>query len=467
MKVRKLLATSLLISIAPVAAAQTPENAQPATTETPVATLDKSKPAPIGSFYMEYLDYEQRVHSTSENTELGEKTRLDAAFKYRFDEDTNIRLRLDIDPYKYPEENKSSRFEVRLYHKYKAFEVQADFDVNGDDNERGATTFGPDEDSDDSFLAYQPVSFFKGIFYPYNFGGEVGNEFRTLDVTRIYYIEGNPSVINEIPTADEKLRTRTVPGFELQFFPFDRLMVYAGVGSVGFSYPGSDNFDIRNQTSAEYWKIKEDRAYKGGLRFTNESTKVVLEHVAHTNAKFTGSLLESASSLQVQQKFASFIVDLERTDTKAGSRPYQLNKDWTWFSNENGYNPVFVDSFRNEQNWIGKHGSASMVKFGYDLGDLIPFVAFKKFDRNFIYRKLESAEKLRTNNGTDSHGGLQSLKLGTEIKAGKFVIRPEAEYFQAKNAVYSNRGEQREYNLNNQSYGKKNTVFTLFTTYKY
>jgi hypothetical protein len=74
---------------------------------------------------------------------------------------------------------------------------------------------------------------------------------------------------------------------------------------------------------------------------------------------------------------------------------------------------------------------------------------------------------LRTNDGTDSHGGLQALKVGTEIKAGKFVIRPEAEFFQAKNAVYSNRGEQREYNLNNQSYGKKNTVFTLFTTYQY
>lgn len=467
MNVRKALAISLLTSIAPLAVAQTPEQTQPATSDSPEAKASQSTAAPIGSFYMEYLDYEQRVHSTSEITELGEKTKLDAAFKYRFNEDTSIRLRLDIDPYKYPEENKSSKFEVRLNHTYKAFEVQADFDINGDDYDRGATTFGPDDDSDDSFMSYQPFSFLKGVFYPYNFGGEIGNEFRTLDVTRIYYIEGNPSSISEIPKEGERLRSRTIPGFELQLFPTENLLVYAGIGSVSFSYPGSENFDIKTQTTADFWKIKEDRAYKGGLRFANDTTKVALEYVTHNNAALTGSLLQSASSVQLQQKFANVIIDLERTDTKAGTMPYHLSDDWKWFNNDNGYNPVYVDAFRQEQNWFGKRGSASMLKLSYDFGDLIPFIAYKTLSENFIYRKLESVEKLRTVDGTQSHGGLRTWKLGTEIKAGKFVIRPEAEYFLANNDVYGNRSDQREYNLNNPSYGRKNTVFTLFTTYQY
>lgn len=467
MNVRQVLALNVLTLFAPLALAQTPAESQPASSEKPEAIVDKSKAAPIESFYMEYLDYEQRVHSTSENTELGEKTKLDAAFKYRFNEDTSIRLRLDIDPYKYPEENKSSKFEVRLNHKYKAFEVQADFDVNGDDNERGATTFGPDDDSKDSFMSYQPFSFVKGVFYPYNFGGEIGNEFRTLDVTRIYYIEGNPTAINEIPTQGERLRTRTIPGFELQVFPVDNLLVYAGIGSVSFSYPGSDNFDIKNQTSASFWKIKEDRAYKGGLRFTGDSTKIVLERVTHTNSALTGSLLKTASSAQLQQKFGQFIVNLERTETRAGEKPYHLAKDWRWFDNSNGYNPLYSDSFRQDQDWFGRWGTATMVKLSYDFGDLVPFVAYKDMSKNFIYRRNESAEKLRTVNGTQSHGGLQAWKVGSEIKAGKFSVRPEAEFFLADNDVYGNRGDQREYNINNTSYGRKNTVFTLYTTYQY
>jgi len=465
MNVRNALVISILTSIAPLAAAQTPADSN----QTPVA-LESSpgkEEAPIGSFFMDYLDYEQRIHSTSQNTEVGEKTKLDAAFKYRFNPNTSIRLRLDIDPYKYPEENKASKFEVRLFHSYKNFEIQGDFDINGDDNGRGATTFGPDDDSDDSFMTYKPFSFLKAIFYPYNFGGEIGNEYRTLDVTRVFYIEGTPSVINEIPQPDERIRTKTIPGFELQIFPMENLLVYAGIGSTSFYYPASENFDIKNQTAANVWKIKEDRGYKAGLRFDDQSTKVVMEYVTHSNSALTGSLLESASSVQVQHKVAKFIVDLERTDTKAGSKPYRLAKDWKWFENDRGYNPIFVDYYRNDQNWLGKAGSASMIKLGYDFGELTPFVAYKTISENFIFRKRESAEKLRTVDETQSHGGMVAWKFGTEIKAGQFVVRPEVEHFQAENAVYGNRSDLQEFNINNKSYGKKNTVFTLFTTYQY
>lgn len=458
-----------LFNFAPWSLAQDASSSSPApqgaiSEVAPTANPPKDE-NPVGSFYLDYLEYEQRVHSTSEITELGEETKLDMAFKYRFNANSDLRLRLDIDPYRYPEENKNSKFELRLFHRYENLEIQGDFDINGDDYNRGATTFGIDDDSDDFWVAYRPVSFFRTVFYPYNFNGEIGGEYRTLDVTRIYYIEGTPSVISELPAGDERIRAKTIPGIEFQIFPIDGLMVYAGVGSVSFEYPADAEFDIKNQTTANVWKIKEDRAYKGGARYARGSTRVVAEYVTHTNAAYTGSLLESAGSVQVQQKIGRTIVDLESTHTKAGSRPYRLSPNGRWFANDRGYNPIYVDYFRQEQNWLGKRDSAQMIQIGYDLGNITPFIAYKVMGEHFIFRKRESAEKLRTTDETQSHGGLQSWKAGSAIKAGKFVFRPEVEYYRAANPVFGNRTDLQDYTINNQSYGRKNTVFTLYTTY--
>jgi hypothetical protein len=442
MSLQKVLMVSMISSITPAIMAQ-----QSASPEAPSDSL--------GAFALDSLQYEQRVHSTS------------GKFKYRFTNDTNLRLRLDIDPYKYPEENKSSKFEVRLYHRYENFEVQADFDVNGDDNGRGATTFGPDADSKDSFLAYNAGTLAKFIFYPYNFGGEVGREFRTLDVTRLYYIQGTPDVINENPTGDVSITMRTAPGLELQLRPIDSLTVYAGIGSASFEYPASKDFDIKNQPTATVWKIKEDRAYKGGLRYETTSTRFNLEYVTHTQAEFTGSLLDSAGSAQIDQKFGALTLSAERTTTRAGTRAYKLAEDGRWFDTSRGYYPIYVDYDYKEQNWLGQTASANMLQVAYNFGQLTPFLAAKYFEKNFIFRRNESAEKLRTVDGSLSHGGLSSYKLGTEIALGKWIVRPEVEHFVAKNAVFGNRQELREFSINSEGYGKENTVFTLNTSYSH
>ena len=427
----------------------------------------QGKTLPMQSFYMEYLEYEQRVHSAANNSELGEDARIDMAFKYNFNPDTSFRLRLDIDPYKYPDQNKSSKLELRLYHRYENLEVQGDFDVNGDDNGRGATSFGPDVYSDDSWLALNLSQQLKLIFYPYNIGTEVGREFRTLDVTRIFYIDGTPSFISNIPVEDEAVRMKTVPGLELQWNPNERTRVSTAVGSVSFLYPAVEDFSIEQNAAAERWKNKEDRAYKLAISYSDGSTSAGAEYVYHNNAHLSGSLLESAWSLQAQQLWSSWVFDAERTWTKAGTRPYRLKRNSTWFEETTPFRPIYSDYYGNKQDWLGKVGAASMLRVGYKLNDQVtPFVSYKQLGKYFIYRERESAQILRTGDESASHGGLTVGSVGVNYKVGSFTLRPEYEYMVAKNEVFGNRTDIRQDKILS-TLNKKNTVLTLTTTYLY
>lgn len=422
---------------------------------------------PLQSLYLEYLEYEQRVHSASNSTELGENTRFDAAFKYRFNDDTSFRLRLDIDPYKYPDQNKSSRLELRLYHRYDILEVQADLNINGDDNGRGATTFGPDTTSDDSWIALNPTPSSKVIFYPYNFGAEIGREFRTLDITRLYYIEGTPSFISNLPVENEAVRLKTVPGLEFQWQASKQLGLYAGIGSVSFLYPAVKDFNIEQNAAAERWKNKEDRAYKAGANYSLNGTSARFEYVTHSNAALTGSLLEAAWSLQAQQELERWVFDFERTWSKAGTRPYRLARNGNWFEETTPFRPIFSDYYGERQDWLGKTGAATMARVGYRWNErLAPFLAYKYLGKFFIYRERESAQTLRTADETLSHGGLSIISIGANYQVGRFTLRPEYEYMQAKNEVFGNRTDIRQDKILS-DLNKKNTVLTLTTTYLY
>ncbi len=433
----------------------------------PAFSASSSTEAPLQSMYLEYLEYEQRVHSTSNSTELGENPRFDAAFKYRFNEDTSFRLRLDIDPYKYPDQNKSSRLELRLYHRYDILEVQADLNINGDDNGRGATTFGPDTLSDDSWMALNPREDTKIIFYPYNFGSEIGREFRTLDITRLYYIEGTPSFISNLPVENEAVRLKSVPGFELQWQASNQLGLYAGIGSVSFLYPAVKDFSIEQNAAAERWKNKEDRAYKAGATFANDSTQARVEYVTHSNSALTGSLLEAAWSIQAQQLLDRWIVDFERTWSKAGTRPYRLARNGSWFEETTPFRPIYSDYYGDKQDWLGKTGAATMLRVGFRWDErLTPFLAYKQIGKYFIYRERESAQSLRTADESLSHGGLSVISVGANYQIGRFTLRPEYEFMTAKNEVFGNRTDIRQDKILS-DLQKKNSVLTLTTTYLY
>jgi hypothetical protein len=422
--------------------------------------------APVQSTYLEYLRYQQYVHSASENTQLGQETLFDALVGYRLTEDTAIKFRLDIDPNRGSVDNKTSKINLRLLHRYEQFNFQADLLLNGDDNGRGATTMGLDSTSKYSWISYSPVDQVKVIFYPYNFGTEIGREFRTWDVARLYYVEGTPAYISNLPIEDETIGTKTLPGLELQWKPTDSLMAYVGVGSAGFFYPATPGFTIEENAASERWKVKEDRGYKAGAHYRTENTLAVAEYATHTNGEQGGSMLDAAWSLQLNQRFGSTILNVERTWTKASTNAYRLNNDMSWFHDIAPFRPVYSDYYGTRQDWLGKTDAATMVKAGYNFGAITPFLAYKFIGQYFIDRERESAQRLRTADETASHGGLKMLVVGADYTAGKFNFRPEVEFMQAKNAVFGNRADVREDRILSEL-NKKDTVVKLTTSYSY
>src|SRR5262245_18925786 len=67
-------------------------------------------------FFLEYLDYEERVYSKARKTELGEKTDLDLALRYQYSADTFARFRIYTDPVENPEYSKTSKIELLAFH---------------------------------------------------------------------------------------------------------------------------------------------------------------------------------------------------------------------------------------------------------------------------------------------------------------------------------------------------------------
>ena len=124
--------------------------------------------------FFEFLDYEQKVYSSSTGAELGEQTSFSAAIRFIPDDNAFVRLRLNVDPKKNVFENQTSDLEVLANHSIDNFEFQGDLTLNfdapskGSDN-NGAVAFGPDTDSDYSFIAYHPSELISLYFYPYNF----------------------------------------------------------------------------------------------------------------------------------------------------------------------------------------------------------------------------------------------------------------------------------------------------------
>ncbi|RZA17288.1 MAG: hypothetical protein EOP10_23025, partial [Proteobacteria bacterium] len=431
---------------APAVKQQVPENpSYPASQSASFAGPLLKDPAPLQQFYMEYLEYKQRLYSSSESISLGDRARFDTAFGYWFTPDTSIRLRLDIDPDRYgDDQNSTSRFELRLFHKYENFEFQADLDIDGDAGGRGATSLGPDTDSKDSWIAWKPLESLRVIFRPYNLGTEIGQEFRTLDVARVNYINGTPAYISRLPVEDEEIRTKTVGGLEVQWSPSTELSLYAGGGSASFFYPTNDDFSIEANAASESWKTKEDRAYKAGVVYKTDTTNFVTEYATHLNDSEAGSLLDTALSLQLTQWVGRFVGSLEWTGTRAGTNPYRLDDNGSWFQDVTPFRPIYSDYYGVKQDWLGKKDSAELVKLGWKFGNYVPYLRYKHLGKYFVYRGLESAHKLRTADESAGHGGLSTFTVGTYMTVGKFIIQPEVEFMEAKNNVFGSSSDIRE-----------------------
>ncbi|MCB0371064.1 MAG: hypothetical protein KDD45_17005, partial [Bdellovibrionales bacterium] len=220
----------------------------------------------------------------------------------------------------------------------------------------------------------------------------------------------------------------------------------AGVGAATYQYPGNSDFDIEQDgpaPSTSRWERREDFGYKLGLFYRSENFRFEGKYVGHTKDDETGSLLQSAGSLYSIVNTGSLLLEGEVTMSRAGSKPYRLDKESSWFQQTSPWQPVYKDVAGNRQDWIGKTDYAYAFKAGMKWGDIVPYILYRHQGGYFIFRERESAHRLRTADESASHGGLNRIGFGSYIYSGNIVVNPEFEYLMARNPVFSNAGDVR------------------------
>ncbi len=424
----------------------------------------------LNQVILDRIIYDDNVYSTSKKTEVGDSTELSMAVRYHVAPLTFTRFRFVTDPIENRYNNKTSRFELVFSKMFDKIQLQFDLDLLTNDTEdevnSGGTSIGPDLDSDDTFIAYNHSDNFSLIFYPFNFRSDVGDEFNTIDVSRIISIEGSPNTVAASPVGSERIVSKTIPGLEVNFHKGGHTL-YAGLGMGTYFFPKNSNFNIETNPSANGWNRKETTAYKlGYLYLFEQDSKVSFQSLLVTNTEETGSLLQSAASINIFQRFGKMIFEYETTMTKAGESPYNVDLRRRWFTNQTPFLPVFSDVNGNRQNWINKLGFAHSLKLGLNFDKITPFVSLKYQGEHFIFDGDESAHRLRTNDETKSHGGLWRFGVGTFFYHGNMFIRPQVEYQMANNPVFSNSTDQRNDRILS-SFKDSNLILSLNMTYTF
>lgn len=437
--------------------------------ETPTKT-QKTK-----TFYLERFYYEDFIYSQGRKTQLGDQVELESSLIYRYSENTFGRLRFETIPEDNRIDNKTSRFQLLAGHKYKDVEFALDFELETNESENGGTTLGFNVDSEYTMLRWKMTDTFFFTFFPFNFDGEVGQEFNTWDVTRIYYIEGAPTTIT-FEQGTNSIVEKTIPGVDLRIITPQGFEAYVGGGVASYLYPTNSNYDIVSNRSATRWERRSDVGYKAGFLFTQPNMRFRIEYVGHSKADETGSLLDSAASLYYIQRFQAanpVIVEFEATGSKAGGSPWRISRSTGWFEiNDNPvFDPVYADLFRQPQDWIGQKDFAISARVGVEYKDDRTFYLLARYQgEHFIFRDEESAHVLRTADESQSHGGLLRGGLGTILRYGNFSVNPELEYRIAKNPVFSNsadvNGAQRSQRLI-ANFRKTDVLLTMFLTYDF
>lgn len=414
--------------------------------------------------YLEFVRYEQILHSSTQGTVAGENTDLQAAFRFLVHDEGFFRIRFNTDPERNRLENSTSRLELVMNHRLGDFEIQADLDLRftGEDE-----TVGPDDGSDKFFISYQPTKNIAVTLYPYNFDGDLGWYFYQNDINRMFYIEGTPESIPQfLPENDDTvfLRNKTLPGFDIQWRATENLILLVGGGAGRYLYPSDPDFDIESTTTAESWEARTNTGYKLGLEYRTPTTNIIFRAVSQDSADETGALIESAANLRAFQNIGRFQLSLEASYSRAGQRAYELNNSANWFVDRGDYAPIFSDENGEKEDWLGQSGSAYLLRASYQFDKIAPYIHVGSMSEHFVFNEIESAHRLRTSDGTRSHGGLRVYGLGANFTRGNYVISPEFEYFVAKNNVFFNQTDlRRTENLANRN--NKESRITVFLTY--
>lgn len=396
--------------------------------------------------FIEYFTYRDYLYSRSRKTEVGDQVKLDSALRYEFNEDTFARLRFETDPAKNRYDNKTSEFEFLFGKRIQNWYFQFDAELNTDDGNSGGSSIGLDLDSRLTYMSWRFLPRLRLSFFPFNFDGQVGRVFNTGDVTRIYFIEGAPSTINDTPLNDERVANKTIPGLELALALNSDFSayVYAGAGAATYLYPHDPQFHIEDSRTSDRWERRETLGYKLGGYFRSQNHRVEAKYVTHSKSEETGSLLEAGGFIYSISDWGLFMMENEWTYSQAGKRPYRLARSGEWFENTSPYLPIYSDRFQDHQDWLGKSGWAYSLRIGPKFDNFVPYASYKHQTQHFIFRDRESAHILRTNDEALSHGGLNRYGFGTYYYVGDFIINPEFEWLVAKNPVFSNSSDIRQ-----------------------
>lgn len=424
-------------------------------------------------FYLERFYYEDFIFSQGKKTQLGDQVELDASIVYRYDENTYARMRFETFPEENRFDNKTSTFEILAGYQRDKIEFAFDFSLETNDGTTGGTSLGFDVDSEYTMLKWNVSDTFSLRFFPFNFDGEVGQEFNTRDVTRIYYIEGAPNTIT-FSQGNNKVVEKTIPGFQLDYTK-DNFNAYVGFGAATYLHPINSDFNIKTNPNAVRWERKSDLGYKFGVSHTSKTEHLYrFEVVGHTEAKETGSLIESAASLYALKRLKTgdqnIIFEFEGTATKAGAEAWRVSRTNNWFERtvSPGFDPIYADLNRNFQDWLGEAGYAISLRMGLEFIDDKTFYLFTRYQsEHFIFRDEESANSLRTADEALSHGGLVRFGTGTLLRYGNFSVIPEIEYRIAKNPVFSNSADVVGAQRLLARFRKSDVLLTMFLNYEF
>lgn len=398
------------------------------------------------SFFIETLYYKDYIYSKGRKTQLGDATQISSSLRYQYSKNTWFRTRFQTFPEDNRFNNKTHKFEVLANHSYGNVDFQLDLEVNTDEKDSdgkttGGTTIGLDLTSVFSVIHWQLNEKLKLSFYPFNFDGEVGVQFNTSDVTKIYFIDGGQASFIGSDPGKTRVAKKTIPGLQLTFGD-SHFFTYIGAGAATYLYPTNPSFDLQYNTTAIRWERKQDIGYKFGATYLTKETRISFAAVGHTQSEETGSLLSKAASLYALHKNKNgFIIEGELVGATAGKNAWHLNRSGTWFEQTTfpTFQPIYKDYNGKRQNWLGKTDFATGLRVGYEFNDKwIPYVAYRYQGKNFVFNNILSANKLRNADESKSHGGLQRIAAGSFMNYGKFVVNPEVEYRRAENAVFTN-----------------------------
>lgn len=437
----------------------------------PVSTVLTQSPLWIDEkVVMELFNYEEYVYSRSKKTEIGDQLELSSRFRYQFTDNAWASLGFTTVPQENRFNNKTSDFELRTGYNFYRFILQLDLNLNTNDDQ-GGITFGPDVESRNTFLSYNPFDKWQFIFYPFNFNGSTGVNLPNFNVTNLFFVDGAPNQLDTLQLRDEKLARKTIPGFEVFYSEFDNMghgwSAYGGFGAATYLYPTDPTFDIRTNIGSLSWQRKEDIGYKLGGVYIDVSKFLSIQYVTHTKSAEVGSLLESSLNLySLSRPFSKMIFEAEASFSKAGERPFRVDRrnDWFVVNEAISVDPrqrVYSDRQNNLQDWIGDSGYGLSFKAGIpffpeERADMTPYISYSFYNKNFVFDGRESVHVLRNRDETQGPGGLQKFGIGAYFYPGTFIINPRFEYLEANNAVFTNSSDIRN-----------DSIASLFNSYDF